>query len=193
MPKDLLLEKLVSAKGASMLRVLILSAAVLKNCKESNMLCVGLQELRTLVRELGKTNLKLAILYRMQSKYLLLIYRKDSLDAYLSKAEVQSFLHSCGYTGHCLRDFLPLLRGRIAKARESGKDFPHEIGVFLGYPLCDIQGFLRSAGKDCLHCGYWKVYGDLDGSLAKFRQIDEAKNQALYEWLAGRSLCEIAC
>ena len=84
------------------------------------------------------------------------------------------------------------MRSRIASARKKGNDFPHEIGAFLGYPLCDIKGFLNCQGKNYLHSGYWKVYANLEDTLAKFRQIDEARNQAIYEWFEGRSFCEIA-
>ena len=37
-------------------------------------------------------------------------------------------------------------------------EFPHEIGVFLGYPLADVIGFIENRGKNFTACGYWKVY-----------------------------------
>ena len=40
-------------------------------------------------------------------------------------------------------------------------DFPHEIGVFLGYPLEDVVGFIRHRGKCFTCCGCWKSYGCL--------------------------------
>ncbi len=40
------------------------------------------------------------------------------------------------------------------------EDFPHEIGVFLGYPLADVIGFIQNRGKNFTACGYWKVYTD---------------------------------
>lgn len=39
-------------------------------------------------------------------------------------------------------------------------DFPHEIGVFLGYPLGDVVGFIENRGKNFTCCGCWKSYGD---------------------------------
>ena len=36
--------------------------------------------------------------------------------------------------------------------------FPHEIGLFLGYPPEDVQGFLDH--RPCKCSGCWKVYGD---------------------------------
>ena len=42
--------------------------------------------------------------------------------------------------------------------------FPHEIGLFLGYPLEDVKGFIINAGKNSKSTGYWKVYGDVEKS-----------------------------
>ena len=194
MPTDLVIEKLSSEKGVNkgIFRLLILSAAVLKDCKQSNMIFVSLEELKLLILELANTNLKLALLYQVDSKYLILIYRENSLNDYLQEEEIKNFLYTCGYRGNCFKNFLPFLRRRIASSRKKGNDFPHEIGAFLGYPLCDIKGFLNCQGKNYLHSGYWKVYANLEDTLAKFKQIDEARNQAIYEWFEGRSFCEIA-
>ena len=39
-------------------------------------------------------------------------------------------------------------------------EFPHEVGLFLGYPPEDVRGFMKSSrdGVKCVGC--WKVYGD---------------------------------
>ena len=33
-------------------------------------------------------------------------------------------------------------------------DFPHEIGIFLGYPLEDVVGFIENQGKNYTCSGY---------------------------------------
>ena len=50
---------------------------------------------------------------------------------------------------------LDRLRIRLAES-----SFPHEIGLFLGYPLADVQGFIAHCGRNYRLCGCWKVYGD---------------------------------
>ena len=42
---------------------------------------------------------------------------------------------------------------------EGSEEFPHEIGLFLGYPPEDVRGFLDGR-TDCTCVGCWKVYGD---------------------------------
>ncbi len=58
---------------------------------------------------------------------------------------------STGYEG-----LLRQLRARLQRRNE----FPHEIGVFLGYPLEDVQGFMENQGRNYTCCGCWKSYGD---------------------------------
>ena len=66
---------------------------------------------------------------------------------------------------------LRTLRARLKDA----KSFPHEIGVFLGYPLADVLGFIENCGKNCLACGCWKVYSDLCFALQTFQRYDKCK------------------
>ena len=49
-----------------------------------------------------------------------------------------------------------------------GEHSPHEIGIFLGYPLEDVVGFVRNKGKNYTFKGYWKAYGDPAAAQARF-------------------------
>lgn len=50
------------------------------------------------------------------------------------------------------------------------EEFPHEIGVFLGYPLDDVKGFIRHKGRDYTFCGCWKCYGDPQAARRRFER-----------------------
>lgn len=52
-------------------------------------------------------------------------------------------------------------------------DFPHEIGVFLGYPLTDVVGFIENQGRNFTCCGCWKAYGDPDAAARHFAQLNK--------------------
>ena len=43
------------------------------------------------------------------------------------------------------------------------------IGLFLGYPPEDVEGFCRNKGQNCKLCGLWKVYGRVDTAEKMFR------------------------
>jgi hypothetical protein len=54
-------------------------------------------------------------------------------------------------------------------------EFPHEIGLLLGYPADDVKGFIDNGGKNFLYTGYWKVYSDLHETIEVFEKYNHAK------------------
>ena len=75
----------------------------------------------------------------------------------------------------------------IRRLRQSG-EFPHEIGLFLGYPPEDVQGFITQ-GPDCCKCsGCWKVYGNEDQARKKFAQYKKCTQIYCRLWAAGSSV-----
>lgn len=175
------------------LRLILQSAAVLKGQKESTMFFLCNQELRQLSEELKASKLHFYILHSCQNKNLVLIYRKEALWSYLSQGEVFQFLIDIGYIGNTIETFLIILRKRVSIFYGKEQNFPHEIGLFLGYPLCDVEGFFVHQGREFLFSGYWKIYDNLEYTLKRFSDFDKAKQEAISEWYAGKRLCEIAC
>ena len=84
------------------------------------------------------------------------VYRHDRLEQMLSDDAYQSFLAEAGYERTNLDGLLEQLAYRLRTQPE----FPHEIGVFLGYPLRDVIGFIENHGRNFTCCGFWKSYGD---------------------------------
>lgn len=125
-------------------------------------------------------------------KCLVLFYRPEELDRYLKQPEVNELIREYGYTDMSVDKILERLSGRIGDFARRGIGFPHEIGVFLGYPLDDVKGFIRNEGKKYLMIGYWKVYSDLEGARMVFKEYDRAKDCAVNEFLTGKSIREIA-
>jgi len=114
---------------------------------------------------------------------ILLVYRTKKLKAHLSQPEASAFLNVCGYpvAGEALAA-VEYLKQRIKTCRT----FPHEIGVFLGYPIDDIKGFME--GKPCLMSGYWKVYADPEKAKRLFARYMKCR-EAVYRRVArGESL-----
>ncbi len=101
-------------------------------------------------------------LSRGEDFILLLIYHPETLRTLLNRANVASFLSRAGYekpsgTETALNEL---------QARFGLGDFPHEVGVFLGYPLKDVAGFLGWAPlPHACSRAPWRVYGDPAPSL----------------------------
>lgn len=123
---------------------------------------------------------------------LVLFYRPEELEKYLSQPGVRELIRKYGYTDTGVDRILAHLTDRIRQSARKGMGFPHEIGVFLGYPLNDVKGFIENAGKKYLMIGYWKVYSDPAGARMVFKEYDRAKDCAVNEFLTGKSIREIA-
>lgn len=83
---------------------------------------------------------------------LIYLYRPSRLKKDLENPAAIKILQDHGYS--CYGKCLPKLIERVRASEE----FPHEIGLFLGYPPEDVQGFLDH--RPCKCSGCWKVYGD---------------------------------
>jgi hypothetical protein len=106
---------------------------------------------------------------------LLLIYDETALRIILQDARTIALLSGYGYPEKC--DSEAMLRH--LQLRFSNTEFPHEIGVFLGYPIEDVWGFIVNEGRNALSCRYWKVYHDVERAQEIFRRIDDAQRHAM--------------
>jgi hypothetical protein len=70
-------------------------------------------------------------------------------------------------------------------------EFPHEMGLLLGYPVEDVIGFVDNKGKDSLYTGYWKVYGNKDKKLRLFDSFESAKERLIKLLSCGVSMIDI--
>ncbi len=129
---------------------------------------------------------------RSNGATLLFVYNKNLLESVLQDKTVKQILHSAGYTpGSSVQDLVFQLSDRLAY----NADFPHEIGVFLGYPVEDVLGFINNHGVNYKICGCWKVYGDEQRAADLFRQYMECRKKCLLRMTRGESLeklCERA-
>lgn len=82
---------------------------------------------------------------------------------------------------------LERLKGRLTEYA----CFPHEIGIFLGYPLEDVVGFIAHKGKDCKLCGIWKVYGNVSEAGKLFQKLQKCSDIYIRVFQEGRSITQM--
>ena len=119
----------------------------------------------------------MTILKICQGKALIYLYRAEELEKTLADKGVRQLLETCGYRRFDVDGALDTLRTRLHDL----DSFPHEIGVFLGYPLEDVLGFIENGGRNCLSCGCWKVYSNECAALQAFARFEKCK--AVYQRL----------
>lgn len=142
------------------------------------------QAVAQLNRRLKPKGLRALPLRTSANKALIYVYRPRRLAQDLTDALAAELLRQQGYLpGSCHQTLVQMIR----RLRQSG-EFPHEIGLFLGYPPEDVQGFITQ-GPGCCKCsGCWKVYCNEDQARKKFAQYKKCTQIYRRLWAAGSSV-----
>ncbi|MDR1193082.1 MAG: DUF3793 family protein [Peptococcaceae bacterium] len=128
------------------------------------------------------------ILGERAERFLLLVYHRDKLSAQLAGAGQQAILRRQGYPATA---DLPAALAHLKKRVAGQEDFPHEIGIFLGYPPADVAGFQENRGKNYLLCGYWKVYANAGEAKSMFERYDRCRETIARRLSAGLSIAQL--
>ena len=146
------------------------------------------EELRNSVRKLNgilvKKGLRVLPLRCRDNRALIYAYRPSWLSRDLRNGGAYSLLKKLGYT-----EKLPeLCLVRLVKRLDENEEFPHEIGLFLGYPPEDVRGFIenKAAGYKCV--GEWKVYGDADKARKTFAKHRKCTEVYRAQFALGKSI-----
>lgn len=144
------------------------------------------------VKELNeKLNVKgvtVKIVKETKERILVYVYRKDKLMEEWSKPGVLSFMKKQGYETLDVDYAI----GKLSEKLRENDSFPHEIGMFLGYPLGDVIGFIANSGKNSKCTGCWKVYCDECNARKKFAQFEKCKRVYKTLWNSGKGLMQLA-
>lgn len=122
----------------------------------------------------NELNIKYFELKKEEDSSAVLFYDKNQMDSILKEDKHIDFLAAHGYkVGICLEEAFVTLKGRYAKF------CPHEMGLFLGYPLEDVLEFMENPNKEALMFGYWKVYHNAEKAQDTFKKYDEIKMKVI--------------
>ena len=140
-------------------------------------------ELRRLNQVLGPKGLRVLPLRWNEGRALVYLYRPKMLEKDLRSDLAARLLAECGYTcgnpGRCVAQLIARLRNR--------QGFPHEVGLFLGYPPADVDGFMHRKHA-CKLSGIWKVYDDVESASRQFARCKRCTEVYLRRYRQGDSL-----
>ncbi len=167
-------------------------APVLAGIKASNLIALKARDGKAADMLLQKYNAEFAgrgIVFRRicscSRRYLVLVYHEEQLKKILLDKGYRACLVAMGYGAHAsAEEDLQFLEQRL----QEGAGFPHEIGVFLGYPLEDVLGFVFNGGSGCKYMGYWKVYGDVPAARRIFDAYERCRDSMLQRLAEGMPL-----
>ncbi len=94
---------------------------------------------------------------------LLLIYREKELMKKIRNDKAERILRNFGYDVSSISSLLSCLQQRFRTV-----SCPHEVGLFLGYPAEDVEGFIANKGRNHIISGLWKVYSSAENAAKTF-------------------------
>lgn len=147
------------------------------------------EKIKKLNEELNSKDIYVEILCECEKKALVMVYRRKVLEKALQDEDVREFLFSMGYPYNAeIERYLEILKTRL-----KGKEFSHEIGAFLGYPVHDIYGFMYHKDEGCLLCGEWKVYENADAAEKLFHRFNTCRAALCRKVDSGKTLAQMFC
>ncbi len=133
---------------------------------------------------LGKKGLRVVPLRYRDGRALIYIYRVSRLRRDLNDAGAKAILGRCGYLEKSPERCIT----RLAEKLGQDGEFPHEIGLFIGYPPEDVRGFMENRAGGCKCVGCWKVYGDAAAAEKTFAKYKKCTDVYLKQHKKGKSV-----
>ncbi|MCD8019496.1 MAG: DUF3793 family protein [Clostridiales bacterium] len=160
-------------------QLILQCAPMIAGLKVSNLLIIVNENVEDARKILAETKISCVQLVRTEKKSTMLLYHEQWLKEYLVREEVVDLLHTMGYTGKGFYEILYAVKNRYqAYIRHEG-DFPHELGLLLGYPAEDVLGYLENKGRNYLCSGYWQVYANPTAKMNLFHKFELARESLI--------------
>lgn len=173
------------------MQVALSCAPFIAGLKTSNLLIVRQAQANDVWKIFHGSKFNCFPLYQGLSRQVLLLYADSLYDEFLTRPEVRNIFIQQGYSDFTFEQLLAKFAERYESFMSGAGSFPHEIGLFLGYPPEDVAGFMDHEGKDCLYTGYWKVYEHPLEKIELFHKFDRAKEGLVRLIAKGFDLAEL--
>lgn len=135
---------------------------------------------------LKEKGIRIKVIRREEEYVLVYVYRVDMLEKDFRNPDIRQFLSDSGYDCSDIDGSIRILRQRMCHG-----EFPHEVGLFLGYPLHDVLGFINNCGRDCRFCGCWKVYDNEHQTKEQFVRFKACQKEFIAKFDSGVGLIEM--
>lgn len=136
------------------------------NCQteDPEALAAGIRQMN---RKFVPRGIRLIPVKYREGKAMMYMYRPAKLEADLADQTAREILSARSYPvsdmDRCVTHLIRCLNHQ--------ETFPHEIGLFLGYPPEDVDAFIKNGASGAKYIGTWKVYGDVEKAKYKFARF----------------------
>ncbi len=158
---------------------------------------------------LAKYGFCLRVCAEYNDRICIFAYRPNLLKSVLTRFCVAEVLYQHGYTAYDVDKNIDELIERLSlyhldrgalsvpfslinrKQSSQLAEFPHEIGLFLGYPVEDVVSFIASKGAQSVSVGQWKVYHNNERAQKQFEVMKRWEDELLSRFNTGSSFKEL--
>lgn len=169
-------------------------APTLAGLKTANLFPVKLEgedvipSLRRVNRVLNGKGMRAIPLKKNNDSILLYLFRPERLRKDLRQPESACILEEMGYPSNQM----DLCISCLIRHLKEDESFPHEIGLFLGYPPSDVKSFMASSREGVKCTGCWKAYSNPEEAERIFEKYRKCSRVYRREMKKGRSLESLA-
>lgn len=164
---------------------------VIAGVKNANLMVVKRKYLMHIRKMFKETPIRVFAVCFKEDTVSVLLYRKKDTEKLLEDEKVLETLGKLGCVSDNLNSLLFEIKRKYTRYCCGDEDFPHELGLILGYPPEDVEGFIENNGMHYKVNGYWKVYCDEERALEKFSIFDETRERAIKMVKSNTSLLEM--
>ncbi len=146
------------------------------------------KEIRELNRVLRGKGLRVIPLKETSMSALIYIYRPEHLKKDLSDPKALNILRKMGYEPQNPECCIV----QLVRHLKSDEIFPHEIGLFLGYPPSDVECFMKDPSEGVKCCGCWKAYSEPEKARKAFNRYRKCTEVYHEMNKRGKTLAQLA-
>lgn len=137
---------------------------------------------------LARFGIEIRLFFTRGKMPLVYVYRVEALARDLQDADVQAYLAPLGYEAFDVQSALT----QLAKRLHQYEGFPHEIGLFLSYPLADVRDFVQFGSRCAKRQGYWCVFHNEEQADRCFAAYDRSHAECMSRYRDGQPLEALA-
>ncbi len=142
------------------------------------------QDVISFNRRFACKGIQAVALKKADNKALMYVYRPSKLKKDLESDSACKILSEYGYDrtspGRCIV--------RLSERLKTCGSFPHEIGLFLGYPPEDVIGFIENDAKNYKYMGCWKVYSNEANARKTFARYKKCTDVYMKQFANGNTI-----
>lgn len=153
------------------LQLALQCAPLITGLKVSNLLSIKTSSCREVLEIIKESCITAFPLGMVGDRITLLLYQKERLTQFFMEEPSAKLLQQFGYGNASLNEILKSFRRRYQEYLAQKRSFPHEMGLLLGYPPEDVEGFITHGAETFCMQGSGRYITTRSGKSCCFRDL----------------------